>query len=72
MYRIVIDLSTGNWVIQLLCYGLFWNTVKTPHLEGKAQPLQFQTYDDARSYVTRKGLDEVYHNHAHADRMQPQ
>lgn len=56
MYRIVFDPDTAKWVIQLKAFGLFWRRIKT-------NPLGFENYDLAASYVENVGLDKVYRNY---------
>ena len=52
MYRIHFDPRVGEFVIQVMKWGLFWITVSTNH------PLT--TYDEARAHVGAIGLDKLY------------
>lgn len=51
MIRLHFDVTTGMWLVQMLKLGMFWMTV---------QNQAFDTHDQARAYVTAKGLDKVY------------
>lgn len=63
MFRISFDPAIGQFVIQVLRFGMFWVNVRR-QISGPGTPVEekfkFQTYEDARKHVTSIGLDQLY------------
>lgn len=55
LYKIVINPTTGKWVLQLQVFGFFWQQI------GKET---FDCYAAAREAADELGLDKVYRNYA--------
>ena len=55
MYRIVIEPSSGTWIIQLQVFGIFWKQIGTE---------LFSCYAQAREAADELGLDHVYRDYS--------
>ena len=55
MYRIVIEPSSGTWIIQLQVFGIFWKQIGAE---------LFSCYAQAREAADELGLDHVYRDYA--------
>lgn len=55
MYRISFDTRTSRFIVQVLRFGLFWITCRSTTLD-----CQFETYAEARNWVTSIGLNRAY------------
>ena len=57
MYRISFDTRTSRFIVQVLRFGLFWATCRSKLADDD---LQFETYVEARKWVTSIGLNRAY------------
>ena len=62
MYRIHFDPAVSKFVVQMLIWGLFWETCRQRPEGGEpvALPRQFDTYADACKWVSDIGLADAY------------
>lgn len=64
MFRIHFQPRGGFWCVQFERFGLFWETVQVSvSVEGskpRLEPLKFDTYEAADTYVVEKGIDQIY------------
>lgn len=51
MYRLYFNPKIGQWQIQMLKFGIVYINVKGA---------TFDTIDEAKGYVTEKGIDQQY------------
>lgn len=57
MFRITFDYKSSHFVVQVLEWGIFWRTCLSPN-EG--DPIEFETYAEARCWVTSIGLSDAF------------
>lgn len=57
MYRISFDTRTSRFIVQILRFGLFWTTCRSKLADDD---WQFETYAEARNWVTSIGLNRAY------------
>lgn len=55
MYRIIINPTTGGWLIQVRVWG-FWRTVNSQ------AGAEYDTYKEAVAEADRIGIPEIYRN----------
>jgi hypothetical protein len=65
MYRIHFDPTVSKFVVQMLIWGLFWETCMKVHDDQDGPhtvklPRQFHTYADACKWVSDIGLADAY------------
>lgn len=64
IYRIKFEAVGGFWCVEFQCWQFFWRPVRRL-ISGPGDPvaevLQFDTYEDAESWVKERGIDRAYY-----------
>lgn len=64
VYEIYFEPKVGQWRIRITLYYLWFiglsRVVRMRTVDGAAEPVHFDTYEEAEKYVTERGIDKAY------------